>query len=591
MIGRAFDRYRLEFTTITARAPDRFARREWREVHEDATLRLDLYRRSIDRLEEEIADELGARVRDRAVWVEMKRLYSAGSTERADRELAETFFNSITRRLFSTVGVDSQCEFVARQVEPQEPSGGARDAAGFDGDLHRVVGRVLDTGLGVVWEDRERDVGLVVDRVRPLLEGDREIRVEMSPHPFYRGAGAYLVGRVESRSRPGFPLVLAVRNGSAGAWVDAVLLEERDVSILFSYTRSYFHVVVERPDRLVAFLKQIIPRKRTAELYIAIGFDKHGKTELYRDLIDHLASTDDVFEPTPGTPGMVMASFGLPSQDLVLKVIRDRFPPPKQTTRRVVMERYRLVSRHDRAGRLIDAWEFEHLVFDRSRFSAAVLDDLSRTAARTVDIGADTVVVHHAYVERGVTPLNVFVRTQPFEEGALALLDMGSAVKDLALSGIFPGDMLLKNFGVTRSGRVVFYDYDELALLSSINFRWLPVPIHPEDELSSDPWWGVGDGDVFPEELPAFLGVPPRLREHFMATHADLYDPGTWRSIQNRLAAGEIIEIPPYAPERRLRRCRPPFDVESRDVRDLESDIESPMSGIGDGNENLRPDT
>ena len=236
VIGRAFDRYRLEFTTITARAPDRFARREWREVHEDATLRLDLYRRSIDRLEEEIADELGARVRDRAVWVEMKRLYSAGSTERADRELAETFFNSITRRLFSTVGVDSQCEFVARQVEPQEPSGGARDAAGFDGDLHRVVGRVLDTGLGVVWEDRERDVGLVVDRVRPLLEGDREIRVEMSPHPFYRGAGAYLVGRVESRSRPGFPLVLAVRNGSAGAWVDAVLLEERDVSILFSYT-------------------------------------------------------------------------------------------------------------------------------------------------------------------------------------------------------------------------------------------------------------------------------------------------------------------------------------------------------------------
>ena len=487
------------------------------------------------------------------------------------------------------MGVDSQCEFVARQVEPQEPSGGARDAAGFDGDLHRVVGRVLDTGLGVVWEDRERDVGLVVDRVRPLLEGDREIRVEMSPHPFYRGAGAYLVGRVESRSRPGFPLVLAVRNGSAGAWVDAVLLEERDVSILFSYTRSYFHVVVERPDRLVAFLKQIIPRKRTAEPYIAIGFDKHGKTELYRDLIDHLASTDDVFEPTPGTPGMVMASFGLPSQDLVLKVIRDRFPPPKQTTRRVVMERYRLVSRHDRrtAHRRLGVRtpRIRPLAVLRS-CARRPLPDRGAPSTSGPTPSSSTTPTSSAG-----DPLNVFVRTQPFEEGALALLDMGSAVKDLALSGIFPGDMLLKNFGVTRSGRVVFYDYDGLALLSSINFRWLPVPIHPEDEPSSDPWWGVGDGDVFPEELPAFLGVPPRLREHFMATHADLYDPGTWRSIQNRLAAGEIIEIPPYAPERRLRRCRPPFDVESRDVRDLESDIESPMSGIGDGNENLRPDT
>lgn len=546
----SFDRYRHDFAAITARAPGRFAAREWRSALDDAVHRLDVYRRAVDALEGEIFRLLGDGARERSAWKAM-RLHYAGSIEsRDDRELAETFFNSITRRVFATVGVDDEIEFVSADTVVRPATG---EHIALDGGTpHEVIGAVLDFGSpGIAWENRTRDIGLAAARVAARIGGGAISAVEMALHPFFRGMGAYLVGLLHTADSA-VPMVLALRNGPAGVRIEAVLLEERDVSILFSYTRSYFQVEVDHPAALVGFLRRIVPRKRIAELYIALGFDKHGKTELYREIIEHLEGTEERFELTAGTPGMVMAAFGLPSQDLVFKVIRDRFPLPKQTTRRAVMERYRLVFRHDRAGRLIDAWEFEHLEFDRGRFSGEVLEDLASTSGRTVQIGADRVVVHHAYIERRVTPLDVFIRTRPFAEASAALADMGTAVKDLARSGIFPGDMLLKNFGVTRSGRVVFYDYDELTLLGGVRFRHLPEPVHPEDEMRAEPIWGVGDRDVFPEEFRHFLGLPAPLREQFVDAHADLFDPEMWRDIQHRLGEGEAMEIPPYEGARRL---------------------------------------
>jgi isocitrate dehydrogenase kinase/phosphatase len=561
-IEDAFDSYTTEFAAITRRARSRFARREWREMRSDVAKRLGLYRRRIDRLVDEIRPLLAERLEDRMAWAGMKAVYSGRISGRQDWDLAETFFNSVTRRVFATVGVDEDIEFVSSDfAAPPSPSYGPvhREVPCPGGDLEVAVRRVLEeAGLGVEWEDIDRDVALAVDRIAFCVDKARwqhaPAAIEVAANPFYRGTGAYLVGRIVS---PGsidhLPLVLAIRNGARGAWIDAVLLNERDVSVLFSYTRSYFHVEIDRPNDLVRFLKGVVPRKRVAELYIALGFSKHGKTELYRDMLGHIASADEVFEPTPGTPGMVMAAFGMPSQDLVFKIIRDRFPPPKQTTRREVMDRYRLVSQHDRAGRLIDAWEFEHLAFHRSRFSDAVLDELLSTSSKSVGLDGDTVVLHHVYVERRVTPLDVYIRTVGDEAAVEAIVDMGNAVKDLARSNVFPGDMLLKNFGVTRSGRVVFYDYDELMMLEDVNFRVMPVPVHPEDEMAAEPWFGVDEADVFPEEFRSFLGVPALLRRAFEGAHGDLFEAETWQSIQNRISAGEIIQILPYEIDRRLR--------------------------------------
>ena len=295
-----------------------------------------------------------------------------------------------------------------------------------------------------------------------------------------------------------------------------------------------------------------MPRKRTAELYISLGYTKHGKTELYRELRRHLAVSPDRFVFARGTPGLVMVVFTLPGFDIVVKVIRDRFGAPKTITRDRVLNRYRLVFRHDRAGRLVDAQEFEHLSLPRDRFDPELLEYLSTECARTVTVDVDTVTISHAYLERRVTPLDVYLREARTEDAERAIDDYGQAIKDMAASGIFPGDMLLKNFGVTRHGRVVFYDYDELQTLAECRFRRLPEPADPMEAMSAEPWFSVGPEDIFPEEFRRFLGLSGRLREIFEDKHADLFDPVTWQEWQRRVATGERMEIFAYRDDVRL---------------------------------------
>jgi isocitrate dehydrogenase kinase/phosphatase len=244
--------------------------------------------------------------------------------------------------------------------------------------------------------------------------------------------------------------------------------------------------------------------------------------------------------------------FSMPGFDVVFKVIRDRFPEPKRTTREKVMERYDLVFRHDRAGRLVDAQSFDHLSFARERFSPEVLRELLETAGETVSVVGDRVEIRQLYTERRIAPLNLYLREAAPEAARAAVLDYGQAIRDLAKTGVFPGDVLPKNFGVSRHGRVIFYDYDELALVSECRFRELPEPTDPEDETRAEPWFFVADNDIFPEELLPFLGLPPPLREAFVEAHGDLLGVRFWRGVQERLRAGEIPDILPYRADQRL---------------------------------------
>jgi isocitrate dehydrogenase kinase/phosphatase len=331
-----------------------------------------------------------------------------------------------------------------------------------------------------------------------------------------------------------------------------VILDENLASILFSFAYSYFRVLTDRPYDVVQFLRGMMPRKRSAELYISLGYNKHGKTELYRDLLHHLAHTEDRFEVAEGVPGMVMIVFTMPSYDLVFKVIRDRFAKPKDVTRRDVMAKYSLVFRHDRAGRLIDAQEFEHLKFRRERFSEALVADLAREASKSVEVTQEHVIIRHAYIERRLVPLNLYLNKVDEQAGAAAIRDYGQAIKDLMATNIFPGDLLLKNFGVTRHGRVVFYDYDELCLLTDCKFRRIPPAEAVEDQMAAETWFSVGDHDVFPEQFPEFLGVTGRLREEFVADHSDLFDVKLWKEAQKSHRDGKLIRIFPYPPSVRF---------------------------------------
>lgn len=557
-IAAAFSQYQDEFRAITARAQTRFARRDWPGMLSDAAERLDLYRKAVDPTVAAIRGLLGERVTRRLVWVSLKAVYSGLIAERDDWELAETFFNSITRRLFTTVGVDNQIEFVDTDFEtPPTPSLHAvyRAYPRAPSNVALVETILSDALLQAPFQSLSRDAELVAHRIGQHLRelGALQVveRAEMLKSVFYRGKGAYLIGRMYSGAHV-FPIALALLNTSQGIIVDAVLLNEDEVSILFSFTRSYFQVNVDRPYDLTHFLKSIMPRKRLAELYISIGRNKHGKTELYRDLLHHLVSSDDQFEIAPGARGMVMTVFTMPSYDVVFKVIKDRFDEPKKKTREEVRAKYRLVFGHDRAGRLIDAQEFEHLQFERRRFGEPLVAELQRTAAQTVTVDDHFVVFKHLYVERRLTPLNIYVREAGEHAVRAAIVDYGHCIKDLAAANIFPGDILLKNFGVTRHGRIVFYDYDELTLLTDCHFREMPQAQNDDDDMAGEPWFFVGENDFFPEEFRVFLGLEEPWRSTFLQDHGDLFCVDFWRCIQDRIRSGEIIHIFPYPQDRRF---------------------------------------
>jgi isocitrate dehydrogenase kinase/phosphatase len=358
------------------------------------------------------------------------------------------------------------------------------------------------------------------------------------------------VGRLARGGRR-CPLVVALRHPAEGVTADAVLCQEDEASIVFGFSWSYFHVETPRPRALVAFLASVLPRKRSDELYTAIGYHRHAKTELFRTLRGHLARRRARFERAEGARGLVMEVFTLPSLEVVFKIIKDRFGAPKRTTRREVMERYHFVFVRDRVGRLADAQEFEGLLFKRRTFPEALLAELEALAPSAVRVSGDRVQLAHCYTERRLVPLDVYARTMPPDAAAAAIIDYGQAIRDLAVAGIFAGDLLLKNFGVSRHGRVIFYDYDELTTLDVCRFRALP-DLGDDEDWSSEPTYGVSEADVFPEEFARFAVPTGPLRDAFMAHHADLLDPAWWVATQERLADGALVETFPYPPERRL---------------------------------------
>jgi isocitrate dehydrogenase kinase/phosphatase len=561
VIYEALNTYHARYKGITQRARLRFKNRDWRSMQRDAAERLSLYKDVVDRIERRIKYLLVGRAQSKPVWEHIKKVYSGVIAGNHDWELAETFFNSITRRIFATVGVDSKIEFVSTDFDspPNHFAEAVFQIYAGPESTAELISQVLNNyPLMVPFQNAAHDAAQVAAKIERHLHDQGFCgtidRIEMVRNVFYRGMGAYLIGRIHAGSQL-VPLAIALLHLPGGIVVDAVLLDEDDVSILFGFTRSYFHVVVDRPYDLINFLKSILPRKRIAELYIAIGFTKHGKTEIYRELLDHsMVCYEDRFDISPGKPGMVMIVFNMPGYDLVFKLIRDRFEEPKHTTRREVMEKYDLVFRHDRAGRLVDAQSFEHLKFDAGCFSEQLLAELKQEAGSTVRIEDENIIVNHAYVERRVTPLDVFLEQAQEKEARKIVVDWGHTIKDLAVSNIFPGDILLKNFGVTRHGRVVFYDYDELCPLTSCNIRKLPESAAYEDEMASEPWFYVDINDVFPQEFRNFLGLPEPLREVFLQHHADLFEVDFWLRAQQAIQAGNLPHIYPYARSCRIER-------------------------------------
>ena len=556
LLARQWLTLRERFDDVTRRAASRFEARDWRGLQADAVERLGLYREVTEAALAELRSSHGRRLADRTLWPMLKQAYSACISDRADRPLAETFLNSITRRVFATVGVDPGIEFIDSDFDPAPAEAADPLHETFvDPDARQLVRRILARfGLPAPWSALEADVCAVAQVIEAAARCDGAgcaLEAQVLPMLFYRNQGAYAVGRLKSRD--GWrPLILALLHRPDGLMIDAALVDEDDAARVFSFTRSYFLAEVERPVALVEFLHTLLPGKQVHELWTSLGFNKHGKTELYRHLLRHLRESSDSFQHTRGQRGLVMAVFTLPSHDVAFKVIRDHIRRPKEIGREDVMAKYQLVFQHDRAGRLVDAQEFEHLAFERRRFDPALLAELLETAPSGVLLRGERVEIRHLYTERRLTPLDVYLREAEPAAAERAVLDYGQCLRDLAGSNIFPGDLLLKNFGVTRQQRVVFYDYDELALLDDCRFRELPPPRDDEQETAGEPWFYVGEKDVFPEEFLPFIGLSGRLREVFLDAHGALLAPRFWWDMQESARSGELHEIFPYDASRRL---------------------------------------
>lgn len=549
-ILNGFDAFFGDFQNVTLGAQSRFESADWLFVHAAMSTRLEMYKKKV-RSVAALADEMTAgMIVDRALWQQAKHEYDSLIETHSNYEIAQTFFNSVYCFVFNHEKIYDAHSF--SKVPDLLPKG-LDDEVIFSeydiaDDASKTIEKVLkESRFNLPFEDLQRDIDQVLSAVRLVSRGGiRPEKVQVLNSLFYRNKAAYLVGRVIIDGEM-MPFVVPFLNNEKGAiYVDTMLFSQDDVSKLFSFTRSYFMVDASVPSQYVDFLHSIMPQKQRFELYNAIGFGKHGKTEFFRSAVANTAKTSDQYIIAPGIKGMVMLVFTLPSFNYVYKVIKDRFTPPKDLSREEVKDKYKLVKRWDRAGRMADTQEFTNLAFDRRRFSPELMAELEKEVPSLVEERGNALILKHVYVERRMTPLNLYVKTASDEQLHSVMDEYGNAIKQLAGANIFPGDMLLKNFGVTRHGRVVFYDYDEICPLVECNFRRIPEPVNEEQEFASQPWYDVAPEDVFPEEFRLFFSGNRRAREVFERLHPDLYDADFWMNLQQQNRQGVVGDVFPY---------------------------------------------
>lgn len=559
-ILQGFDAMYGRFLDVTAGAQERFENQNWPAVHQALKKRISFYDHHVGLVTSQIQIMLGERYANRTFLMAVKSAYEDLLLDYPRYDIAESFFNSVYCRIFEHRNINRDKLFVHSSQEgriPTYPTSLTRIYNNGNG-LKSVLERMLDdTPFALSWEDKNRDIDLIVQRLQNDLGstlGNAPV-IEMIREPFYRNKAAYLIGRIYLNDNRTVPLVLPVLNNSSRElYIDACLFHVDNVSIIFGFARSYFMVYAPAPAALVRFLAELIPNKTKAELYTAIGCQKHGKTELYREFLHHVEHSDDQFISAPGIKGMVMSVFTLPSYDFVFKIIKDKFAPQKDICHATVREKYKLVKEHDRVGRMADTQEYRNFSFERHRFSDELLEELLEVAPSIIKVKDDQIIIKHLYTERRMIPFNIYIEQANEQELRHAVDEYGKAIKQLAAANIFPGDMLFKNFGVTRHKRVVFYDYDEISYMTEMNFRKIPPPRYPEDEMAAEPWYSVGVNDVFPEEFRTFLLINPTVRTLFNELHSDLFEASYWQQLQQNITNGQYEDVYPYSNKQRLRK-------------------------------------
>jgi isocitrate dehydrogenase kinase/phosphatase len=571
-IVEGFNRHYRLFTATCRDAKPRFEKADWHGQQKGQRDRIAFYDKRVEEAAERLQTEFGAASLSSDAWQHVKLHYIGLLTDHLQPECAETFFNSVTTKILHRSYFHNDFIFVrpaiaTEYLESDEPAAKPTYRVYYPTreTLHEACMRVVTNfQLDVEFEDLRRDVDQVLDALLRGLKDTRfraNLQVQVLSSLFFRNKGAYIVGKIVNGFRE-LPFALPILHGEHGLLtIDTALIGSEELEMLFSFARAYFMVDMEIPSAYVQFLRSLMPHKTRAELYSQVGLQKHGKNLFYRDLLFHLRHSSDHFRIAPGIKGMVMLVFDLPSFPFVFKIIKDFYPPQKETTREQIMGKYLLVKQHDRVGRRADTLEFSNVAFPRARFEEELVAELKHFCGSLIEDDGETLVINHAYIERRMIPLNIYLQDADPAQIGHAVIEYGNAIKDLVSANIFPGDMLWKNFGVTRHGKVVFYDYDEIEYLTDCNFRRVPEPRNEEEEMSGEVWYTVKPRDVFPETFGPFLLGNPTVRDVFMTHHADLLDAAFWQQHKERIAAGYVHDVFPYDPSKRFCAQRPLFNA------------------------------
>ncbi|WP_194974320.1 bifunctional isocitrate dehydrogenase kinase/phosphatase [Aquiflexum lacus] len=558
-ISEGFETYFKNFKELTKLAPHFFKERDWNGMQLNHRKRLRLYKDQVRSTREKVSEYLGETVADFDFWHESKTKYSEIISKRKDKELAETFFNSVIRKTYPGLAINDELMFVHEGFNACEiyPVEGLFYSYPAEWDLKTIIEKILeDFDFGVPYLNKKEDVQFLVRSIKEVIltryNSTEDTTTQVLKSVFYRNKAAYLIGRTRVGNK-WMPFVIPFIHSKAGVAVDTLIFNPNLMSGLFSFTRSYFMVETYIPSQLVSFLNSVIIQKKIHELYNSIGFNKHGKTEFYRDFLNHLDQSDDQFVVAEGVKGMVMTVFTLPSYNIVFKMIKDYFDPPKTMTRQEVKNKYKMVGLHDRVGRMADTHEFEEFHLPLERIHPDLMVELRNTVNSLIEINNNELIIKHVYIERRMIPLNIYLETCTHEEAKVAVEEYGNSILQLAQANIFPGDMMTKNFGVTRQKRVIFYDYDEIEFMTDMNFRWKPKPDNYEQIYASSPWYDIAPNDVFPEDFKRFMIGRPDVKEHFFEYHKDLFVPEYWQKIQKRILDGEFIHAFPYPEKIRFR--------------------------------------
>ncbi|MDR3414148.1 MAG: bifunctional isocitrate dehydrogenase kinase/phosphatase [Formivibrio sp.] len=548
-----FDRHYSIFHEYSRQATARFEVRDWQGELLAVRDRVLFYDQRVAETVMLLRTAFNAQSLDDVTWQQVKLMFIGMLINHKQPELAETFFNSVSCRILDRTYFYNDYLFARPAIStayivssPPSYLSYYPQELGMFATVRRIL---LAVGWHSPFENLEQDIRRILITVRrylrawPLAEVNSQIQVLSSP--FYRNKSAFLIGKAVNGYQE-YPFALAVRHGPRGLYVDALLLEPWRISLLFSLSRAYFMVDMEVPSAYVFFLRTIMPSKPAGEIYTMLGLGKQGKTMFYRDLCSHLKHSNDAFIVAPGVRGMVMAVFTLPSFPYVFKIIKDHAYIKKDMTPAKVMTKYQMVKQVDRVGRMADTLEFSHVALPRERFEPGLLKELREVCAQSLEDDGDRLVVKHVYIERRLTPLNLYEVKADEEQLRYVVREYGDAIREMAQANVFPGDMLSKNFGVTRYGRVVFYDYDEIEYMTDCCFRCIPPAPYPEAEMSAEPWYPVGRMDVFPEEFGRFLLANPLVREIFLTHHADLLTPRFWQETQARIRAGVVEDFFSY---------------------------------------------